>query len=184
MGKITELKPIKNKKGVMGIEDSIWVISVLFALGIFFLILVYTWSQVETPLNDALTKSTPAEAGSNVTKTISTTGTTLTRFNLWFPLLIIGFFGYVLLLAWMSKDGHPAFFFVGLIVLGAAIILAVVFSNIYEEIATQDTFTDAAADVSIMGTFMNFLPFLVVILFLLISIIIYLGTRGGSTGGL
>jgi len=129
-------------------------------------------------MNAALANASAPEAGSNVTKILDQTGSGILKFNPLFPLLIVGVFGFVLVVALFGQS-HPAFLFIGLIVLGVALILAAIFSNFYSELISTDTFAATETDFNIMSIFLQYLPVIIVILFVAISIILY--SRMGAT---
>ena len=83
----------------------------------------------------------------------------------------------------LQDQSHPAFFFIGIIVLAVAIILAVVYSNVYTQIAESPGFASVALDFDVIGFVMEHLPSIILVLFVIISIILYsrIGV-GGSQG--
>jgi hypothetical protein len=176
------MKPIKieNKNSFTDFITLFFVIAVVFAIGIFVIILADSWDTIEPKLNTALTTSTPAESGSNVTKTLEGVGNTIGRFNILFPLLLIGLFGFVFVTA-MLNQSHPAFLFVGLIVLFVALTLAGVYSNVYDNITEKDAFTSTNDDFNIMGLIISKLPIIVLVFFVAIALILYMRSGGGQT---
>ena len=159
-----------------------FALAVIFGVAIFLLILYNVYNEnIKDKLNEALTSSTPAEASSNVTKILEKTGSGIRMFNTLFPFLLVGVFGFVLVTALMARS-HPAFLFIGLIVLGIALILAAIYSNVYETIAEKDEFSDTDAEFSIIGIFLDNLPIVILILFIAIALILYaFPGRGGGT---
>jgi len=174
---------IKPKKSFTDFVSLFFAIAFIFGIAIFFLILSNAYDDhIKDKFNDAITSSTAVDADSNVTEILDQTSTGIGRFNLLFPLLIVGVFGFVLVMALMAKS-HPAFLFIGLIVLGVALILAAVFSNVYETIAEDDEFANQDEDFNIMGIFMNNLPLVIIILFVAIGIILYALPGKAAPGG-
>ncbi len=92
--------------------------------------------------------------------------------NSLFPLLLVGLFGFGLVMAIMGKS-HPIFFFIGIIILAVSIILAVVFSNAYTAITDNENFSDTKAEFGVMTYIMEHLPVIILILFVVISGILY-----------
>jgi len=178
-----QLRPIKQKKAQTDFISLFFVLVVLFGVAIFTIILYNAYNDnIKDNLNDALTSSTPVDANANVTKILSQTSGGINMLNPLFPLLLVGLFGFGIATALMGKS-HPAFFFVGIIILAVAIILAVVFPNVYESITDTDNFSDTTSEFGIMSFVMNNLPLVIFILFSAISIILY-GFRGnGQPGG-
>jgi len=174
---------IKNKNSFADFIGLFFAITVIFGIAIFVLILYNSYNEhIKDNLNDALTSSTPVDSSANVTEILDQTGTGVGRLNPLFPFLIVGVFGFVLVSALMAKS-HPAFLFIGLIVLGVAIIIAAVFSNVYDAIAEKDEFTDTNDEFSIMGLFLSNLPTITLILFVAIGLILYAFTGKSGGGG-
>jgi len=185
--KITKRKPMNKKIGFMMVRNSytelFFALAILFGIAIFFLILYNAYNDnIKDKLNTALTSSTDVDSNANVTKILDQTSTSLTRFDALFPLLIVGVFGFVLVMALMAKS-HPAFLFIGIIILGVALILGAIYSNVYESIAETDNYEDTDTEFNITGLFLDNLPIIVIILFVAIAIILWVLPKGG-TGGL
>lgn len=173
-------KKIKHRNSFTDFTGLFFALAVIFGVAIFFIILSYAYGKVEPRLNEGLSNAATPEEGKNVTEILEKTGTALTRFNPLFPLLIVGVFGFVLVMALMGRS-HPVFLFIGLIVLGVALILAAIYSNFYETLTENPEFASTAADYNIMSIFLDNLPVVVLILFVAIGVIIYLKS-GGSQG--
>jgi len=174
------MRQLIKKNGFTDYTSLFFVIAVLFGVAIFFIILSYTYGEIQPKISDSLSKAATPETGKNVTEILEQIDTSIIRMNVLFPLLLIGLFGFVMVSALMARS-HPAFFFIGLIVLGVTLILAAVYSNVYQEIADDDKFASTTSDFSIMGLFLENLPTVIVIFFIAIAIILY--TRvGGSVG--
>ena len=138
--------------------------------------------NIKDKLNDAITSSTPVDSNANVTKMLEDTSGGLSMFNPLFPFLLVGIFGFVLVMALMSKS-HPAFLFIGLVVLGVVLLLAAIYSNVFEAITAHSEFNDTASDFSIIAIFLNNLPIVILLLFVAIAIILYVLPSGGDVGG-
>ena len=176
------LRPIV-KKAQTDFIALFFVLVVLFGVAIFAIILYNAYDEnIKENLNDALTSSTPVDANANVTAILEDTSGGVRMLNAMFPLLLIGLFGFGLIMALMGRS-HPAFFFVGIIILAVAIILAVVFSNTYDSITGNENFENAAEEFSVLTIVMGNLPLTIFILFIAIAAIMY-GMRGsGQPGG-
>lgn len=155
------------------------VMAIIFGVAMFIIILSYAFSQIEPKLNRGLLSSVPSDSSSNVTTILSKTSTSLTRINILFPLLIAGLFGFVLISA-MFLRSHPAFFFIGLMILASALILAAIYSNVYQELTEGDAFSSTSDDFNIMELFMKNLPVIIILFFIAMAIIMW--TRAGGTG--
>jgi len=172
------IRPI-NKKGQTDFISIFFVLVVLFGISIFSIILYNAYDEnIKDNLNDALTSSTPVDSTANVTQMLEDTSGGIRMLNPMFPLLLVGLFGFGLIMALMGKS-HPVFFFVGIVILGVAIILAVVFSNAYESITDNANFANAADEFFVMTLVMDNLPLVILILFVVISAVLY-GMRGSG----
>lgn len=157
-------------------------ITIIFSFAVFMLIAYNAYNDnVKGKLNTALTSSTPQDSNANVTEILDDAGTGITRFNILFPLLLVGIIGYVAITALIFKS-HPAFFFIGLLILGVALILAVVFSNVYGAISDKPAFSNANSEFTIIGFVLSHLPIITFIIFIIIAVILF-GIPKTSTGG-
>jgi hypothetical protein len=71
---------------------------------------------------------------------------------------------------------HPAFFFVGLILLLFFVLLAALFSNIYDGVSTAPAFVSYKSEFSKMDYIMSNMPLYLGMIGLLILIVIYAKT--------
>lgn len=172
------LKHFKKRNSEFG--DIFLVMVIIFGVALFIIILAYAYGQIEPKINQGLISSKPAEAGKNVTEILSKTSTSLTMINALFPLLIVGLFGFVMISALFLRS-HPAFFFIGIMILGVALILGAVYSNVYQEISENQNFNSTSNDYNIMGLFMKNMPVIIMIFFVAMAVVIW--TRRGTTGG-
>lgn len=173
----------KNKKAQTDFISLFFVLVVLFGVAIFAVILYNAYDEnIKDNLNDALTSSTSVDANANVTKILEQTSGGIRMLNPLFPLLLVGLFAFGLIMALMGKS-HPVFFFIGLLILGIAIILAVIFSNAYESITSNESFEDAASEFGVMTIIMNNLPLTIFILFCAIAGVMYAMRGSGGPGG-
>ena len=172
-----------KKKGQTDFISIFFVLVVLFGVAIFTIILYNAYDEnIKDNLNDALTSSTPVDSSANVTELLEQTSGGLRMLNPMFPLLLVGLFGFGLIMALMGRS-HPVFFFVGIIILAVAIILAVVFSNAYESITENASFSTAASEFSVLTFVMDNLPLIIFILFIAISAVLYGMRTPPGTGG-
>ena len=155
------------------------VVVVIMAFSVFGLILNKTWGEIETPLAATLENNMPADSPVNVTEELSKVGDTTQNFSNMLPFLIIGLLAFVMITAG-SMMKSPAMIFVGLIVMGVLLLIAVVFSNVYTGISEATEFASTADDLLIQGTFMDYLP--VIVFFIAIGIVVFI-LYGKSTGG-
>lgn len=173
----------KNKKAQGGFIVWIFVIVVLLGASLFFIILNKAWGEMKTPLNEGLLASLPADSGINITKTLDQTTSTTLAFDKLIPFLLIGLFAFVLITAGALMD-HPIMIFVGIIILGVVILLAVIYSNVYNELTSTEEFSATKAQFPISDKFMQYLPFIVFIMAIGIVAAIIWGKKTGGGGGL
>lgn len=179
---LLKLRKITKRNSFADLTGLFFALAVIFGAAIFFLILYNAYNEhIKDNLNEALTASTDVDPDSNVTKMLDEAGEGISRFNPLFPLLIIGVFGFVLVSALMFRS-HPAFLFIGLIVLAVALILAAIYSNVYTRIAEDDEFTNTDTEFNIIGLFLDNLPIVIMLLFVAIAIILY-ALSGRTPGG-
>ena len=179
MGSITRSSIIKVKKS-QGFEAWFFVIVALLAFALVFLVLNMTWSKIKPVINDGLSANMPAD-GVNITRTLDQTSNSGLLFDKLIPFLIIGLFAFILIMAG-SIIKHPIMIFVGLIILGVVILIAVIYANIYNNISSTDEFSDTKTNMPIQDKFMKYLPFVVFIMAVgIIAGIVYSKTGGGTT---
>jgi hypothetical protein len=177
------LRPIVPKKSFVDFIGLFFALVLIFGVAIFAFILYNTYQQnVKDGLNTALTHSTPVDANANVTKILEQTGDGIGMLNPLFPLLLVGIVGYIMLLAFMSRS-HPAFLFIGLVVLAVAIIAAVTFSNVFESISAKPQFAQTASEFGVINVIMDNLPIVILILFIAIAMVLYALRSGPPAGG-
>ena len=155
------------------------VVIVIMAFSIFSLILNKAWGEIETPLASTLEDNMPDDSPVNVTEELEKVGSTTKNFSDMLPFLIIGLLGFIMITAGgMMKS--PAMIFVGMIVMGVLLLIAIVFSNVYGEISNSSEFSSTSSELLIQSTFMEWLP--VLIFFLAIGVVVFI-LYGKSGGG-
>jgi hypothetical protein len=168
-----------NKKS-QGFEAWFLVIVVLLTFAVFFLILNKAWGEIKTPLETSLSSSLPGDSPVNITTTLNQTTNSGIAFDRLIPFVVIGLFGFVLITAG-SIVRHPIMIFVGIIILGVVILIAVVYSNLYNSISSATEFSDIKAQLPIQDKFMQYLPTIVFLMAIGITgMIIYSRSQGGS----
>ena len=179
--RITDRKESIFKIRKQGLEDTFFVMVVMFAVAITIIILAKVWTDIRDPLETGIQSALPTDTGEfNLTDTLDTTGETTLMFDKLFPFILIGLIGFVMIGASLMFQ-HPIMLFVGIIVLGVAIILAVAYSNIFHQISQTDEFSSTTDSFAITDIFMKYLPVIVVILFIIIGAVLW--GRGKSAGG-
>lgn len=163
-----KLKSIIKIKKSQGFEAWFFVIVALLAFSLFFIVLNKVWGEIKTPLGDRLQSTIGNNTDVNITKVTGQVTSSGLLFDKLIPFLIIGLFGFVMILAG-SIIKHPIMIFVGIIILGVLILLGVVYSNVYNELTSSDAFASTKADMPIQDKFMQYLP-----------IIAFLAALGGT----
>ncbi len=175
------IKPLRVKKG--GFEDSFFVIAVLFAVVIFTIILAKTWGDVKIPLDEGLQSAMPDNSPVNITITLDQVSGMTVLFDKLLPFLLIGLFGFVLIGASIYTQ-HNIMLFVGIVIMAVAVLLGGIYSNIYHQIAETDEFASTVDDFGISDKYMEFLPYILFIMFVGIGALILWMRKGGGGVGL
>lgn len=171
----------KNKKG-NGFVAWFFVIVVLLAFSIFMLVMNKVTPEIVNPLAEELEENMPADSPFNTTEMLGKVVSTERNMSNMLPFLIIGLFAFVLISAGTLMK-HPIMIFIGIVILGVCILLAVVFSNVYTQMSDTDQFADTKAELKIQNKFMDYLPTIVFIMAIGIFIAILYG-KGQGAGGI
>jgi hypothetical protein len=160
-----------------GFEDAFFIIAVLFAFAIVLLVVNKAWSEMKPNLEESINNVNP---NINITPTLNSVTGTTQLFDKLLPLLIIGLFAFVLIGVSLYIN-HPIMLVVGIIVLAVAIMLGVIYANVYNEISSSESFSSTNDNLPITEIFMKYLPVILFIMIIgIIGIIIY--SRQGSGG--
>lgn len=171
---------LKNKKGE-GFFSWFFVIIVLLAVAIALIVINKTYSEIQTPLQEGLSNSINDTENVNITKILNQTGSATLSFDKLLPFLIIGLFAFVLITAG-AIIRHPIMIFVGIVILGVVILIAVIFSNVYTEISTTDAFSSTSASMPIQSKFMEYLPSIIFFIALgVVGSILWGKSQGGGS---
>jgi len=149
-----------NKKG--NAFDVIYIMMILFLMAVVTLIAVTVYNAWDG--SGKVTSSTGNIA-------LQKANTTLTALDGIFAFVIVMLFILVIISSFMINT-HPAFFVVTLILLIIAIILAVQFSNIYEQIS-EGELEDESSRYSIMSYMLDKLPFIIAVIIITIAVVLY-----------
>ena len=174
----------RNIKKSQGFESWFFVIVVLLAFGLFFLVLNKVWGDIKDPLADGLKNATDdVDIQNQIDATITKTTNAGLQFDKLIPFIIIGLFAFVLISAG-AVIRHPIMIIVGVIILGVVFTIATVYSNVYNQISSADGFSDTKANLPIQDKFMQYLPTIVILMAVAITIAIIWSRSGSSGGGL
>lgn len=176
---------LKDKKGQVGLEQTFWIMAFLFAAGLFIVIIFYAWGQISPNLTTSINNALPAnEDAINITASNNAVNTGISTFNVMFPFLILGLIVVSLIFAFYTNS-TPMFFFIGIVLLLGAVTIAVVMSNVYQQVTTTSAFASAGEDFKITQLFMKNFPLIIVIIIAITMVVLYTrGNSGGATGGL
>ena len=175
-----EIRPIKIKHKKSAIEDIFFLMVILVGLALFFLIINMVFGQVNNRIAPVLS-SHGNNSIMNVTNMLDQSQGTTTLYNSLFPFIFIGLFGFVLFSAGFIGES-PIMIVLGIIVLGVAIILAVVYSNVFQRISETSTFAASNANFPIMNYFMQYLPIIMFVVAIAVIVFILLRKSGGGSG--
>lgn len=171
---------IKKSQGVSFIS-LLFVMALLFAFAIAFLVISKGWSEIKTPLDEGLNSAIPSTGSDvNVSELLNNTSSTTILFDKMIPFLIIGLFGFVLIIAGFYADS-PITWIVGIIILAVSILLGVVYSNVYHQISSTNEFASTTSNFQIQDLFMHYLPIVMFILAIGIGAAILWAKKGGTS---
>jgi len=155
------------------------IIVILFTVSIFLLVSNFAFDKIKNPLAEGLNGSVSTQNDSDlINNALSQTGGGLAFFDGLIPFLLIGIFGFVML-STGAVFRSPIMIFVGVIILGVLVTLAVVYSNVYGNLIDSEL-GDSGDNVTIASMFMQYLPVIVIIGIILLVIVIAFKPDGGS----
>lgn len=167
--KVNTKKPKNSRKGNVG--DIALIIVVMFS----FALIVIIGKNVFVDLNEGM-----QDAGFMSNRSVSILdnfeSNYTTIFDGIFLFVFVGLIVGVAISAFMIKS-HPAFFFVTIILLAFFIIIAAIFSNVYEDISTNEAFVDQSADFTVINHIMGNLPVWITIGGALVLLALYIKSR-------
>jgi len=158
-------KRIQLKKS-QGFEAWFFVIVVLLAFGLFFIILNTIWKEINEPLSTALEKNMPNN-GVNVRNILNQVTSAGLQFDKLIPFIVIGLFAFLLIYAGRIIE-HPIMIFVAIIILGVITLISVIFSNVYNNITTAEEFANTKMNMPIQDLFMKNLPIIAILMVVII----------------
>lgn len=171
---------IKKSQGFL---EMILVVVFLLAIALFILILNKAWGDIRTPFEEGINNALPSDSPFNATDTLNKTTGATQSFDRLLPFLIIGIIAFVMISAGAYMQ-HPAMIIVGIIMFGVVILIAVIYSNAYQDIAESTPFSSTNDDLSIQNKFMEYLPTISFILIGIVILALIWSKRGYGGGGL
>jgi flagellar biosynthesis protein FliQ len=156
-----------NKKGNVG-RSLFLLLAFIFSLAVSIAIGWYVFSSIRTGfLNMDMVSSNP-----NATAMLNYGRVAFLNFDSLFVFMIVGLL-IANIVAVIQIKTHPLFFFISLLALVIAIVLAAQFSNIFENIIAEDELLNFSADFPIITHFMDYYPMYFLVMGILILIIVY-----------
>lgn len=152
---------------------------ILLTVSIFLLVANFAFSKIQNPLAEGLNGTVPESEAHLINDALSNTGSGLAFFDNLMPFLLIGIFGFIMISAGAIVRS-PIMIFVGVIILGVLITVAVVYSNLYGSLLDSEL-GDVEDNVTIASLFMQYLPFMVIIGIILL--VVSLSIKSGASGG-
>lgn len=150
------------------ILDIFPIMVIVFAVILTTLICYIVWEKVN--------QSNVYAADTNANSTMKLTERTLLNFdNLIFMMFIV--LSMVTIVAASMVSNNPAWFFIALIVLGIAFVIAVAFSNVYEKIADNTNLESVSAKYPKTQFLFDKLPIYVILMLFSIMVSMYIGYR-------
>ena len=88
----------RNKRGQLGAFEIFFVMAMLFALAIFIVVLYYSWTQINQPIEDALNSAMPdGQTAFNLTTMSNRVDGGMTLFNVMYPFILLGLIIFALI---------------------------------------------------------------------------------------
>lgn len=161
----------RQKKG--NVQDILYIGAMLFAVAIAIIVIYHVWTQISTPINTAITNTLPeGETAINISTVNDKVLGAVNVFDAMYPFFMVGLFIFVLISAFAIKS-HPAFFFIGIIILIVFIFISVIFSNVYQDVIESEGLASAASNFEITNLFMQYLPWVILIISIIVFIAIW-----------
>jgi hypothetical protein len=173
----------KRVKKSQGFLEMLVVVVFLLGVGLFILVLNTSYDRIKTPLNTGLNNALPEDSPFNATAVLDKTSSATQSFDRLLPFLIIGLFAFIMISAGAYLQ-HPIMIFIGIIMFGVVILIAVIYSNVYQNIAETTSFSSANSDLPIQNKFMQYLPIVAGIMIAGTILALIWSRRGYSGGGL
>jgi len=175
-----EIRPIKLRYKKSAVEDTFFVMVVLVGLALFFLIMNMVFGQVNSRIAPILSAHGDNSI-MNVTNMLDQSQGTTVLYNSLFPFIFIGLFGFALFSAGFIGES-PIMIVLGIIVVGVAVILGVVYSNVFQRISEAPSMATSNANFPIMNYFMQYLPIIIFVVAIAVIVFILIRKGGGGSG--
>jgi len=160
----------KKKKG----NADVILITVVGFIAVIFMFAVHlAWQEMVDPFNDLIADGPLPGSVNNATSLINS-------FDITISVVLILLIVVTIILAF-SINTHPVLFFVSLLLLMGVGILAIKFSNIFNDLSTSPTFINESGTYAASSHILNNYPKYMVIVFFIVIIITYAKiSRGGG----
>lgn len=167
----------KKRMAKKGNLDLILIVCLGFILAVSFLFISKVWDEIEPQLLES-------DAGNTTTgiDAIAQTSTTIDGMDIVFGLVFFGLLIAGIVLSFSIRT-HPAMFFVTIFLLLVVGMLAMKFSNSFDEISSNSELTNQTAKFQVTGHIMSNYPKYIIIIIITVSIALYAKSKWASSGG-
>lgn len=156
----------------MAVSDIFSILLIALALGIVILVAFTVLDQIDDKLIEKL------PAGADNINTV-TTGFRNVMDSV-FTFIVIGSGVGAIVLAFMTES-HPVFAFIGIVLVGIALLIAPTFSNVFETIGQKDIMSTAYDAFPMQKAIMENLPVYILVIGLMIAIVTYGKIKSGMS---
>ena len=159
----------RNRKG--SLLDWFWIVTALFITSIVVILALF--------INNKITDVAIFTDDANAAAALAHSKDTLLSMDNLFLFIVVGLSLFTVCSAAMVWN-HPAFFFVGMILLAIAIMFAAFMSNAYEDVTEADTMQETSASFTKMNFLMGKLPYYICFMGMLTAVVMYLSYVHGG----
>lgn len=170
------ISKLTNKKGI---SDVVFVVAILFVIALSFLVILFISTTLRDNMVPAITIMDNT-SGAMLNQTISAVPQTI---DTAFLIILVGLIIGVLISSFLFYS-HPIFMILYIILSVGALLISVIFSNVYETVSTTSGLNSTIASMPIANYVMLHLPLFVLGIIALSIIIIYAKSQmGGANQG-
>jgi len=167
-----------DRKGAV-IMDLLFILMVLFSFAVVTVVAIMVWDEFDAAASKKLNSTSVYDTvGSKI-------GSTLTGLDYLFAFIIVAFIIASIISVFMIHT-HPIFFWISWIGLIIIIMLAAIFSNVFEELTgavpdePANALTPAATQLTVIPEVMSNLPLIMLIIAVIVLIALYSKTKSGG----
>jgi len=159
----------RNRKG--SLLDWFWIVTALFITSIVVILALF--------INNKITDVAIFTDDANAAAALAHSKDTLLSMDNLFLFIVVGLSLFTVCSAAMVWN-HPAFFFVGMILLAIAIMFAAFMSNAYEDVTDTETLQETSANFTKMNFLMGKLPYYICFMGMMTAVVMYLSYIHGG----